>query len=102
MPKVTVMIPCLNHSLEKLDAIKNQIPFWPLEKQSEYADNICRVSVNNPEMLSDLVPESFADLSKWNATSFGNLAYIALHTKSKFMRDYANGILSITKKYWKK
>ena len=102
MPKVTVMMPALNHSIETLDAIKNQIPFWPLEKQAQYADNICRVSVNNPEMLSDLVPESFSDLSQWNATSFGNLAYIALNTKSKFMRDYATGILKITRKHWRK
>ena len=78
------------HGTKELEKVFQKIPFFPIEKQAEYADEVTRKFVNDPEKIGLFKPVSTRG---WNATSVGNLAYIALHSNNKLARDYSNWLL---------
>jgi hypothetical protein len=58
----------------------------PLKEQAEYADIITRNGCNSEfirrQILEMEIPKKKEDIGQWNTTSIGNLAYIALYSKS--------------------
>lgn len=70
----------------------------PIIEQSKFADAVCVENVNNPEILKTIDDEP--NFKLWNATSIGNLAYIAIHCNGTFYRCRADELLSDFKKWY--
>lgn len=89
----------LKHSTAHLIKIKNQIIHWPLEKQSRYVDRTCRdlvtLRLENRYMLND----ANRHFPTYNATSVGNLAFLALYSWDEGVRNKAKKILDDYKKW---
>ena len=71
-----------NISLSHLEEVRDQIINWDIDKQAEYADGVCVMTVdeNNTEFLKkqmDSVDVNDHSLFEtFNTTSIGNLAYL--------------------------
>lgn len=92
----------LNHTPQHLKDIADKIAFFPIEKQAEYADAICRAMIDNHERhVEDFEFSSISDngLSKFNATSIGNIAYTAMNSSSVKEVRNALKILELFKEY---
>lgn len=95
--------PCMKHKnfglrfpIKQLEEAFPKIIFFPIKKQAEYADEVTREFVNDPEKIGLFKPISARG---WNATSVGNLAYIALNSKNRLASEYAKGLLKLYLKY---
>ena len=93
----------LNYPIEHLNNIKWLIVFSTRERQARYADNICRETINNPrfvkEQMDSITDTNDQDLFKrFNTTSVGNLAFVALHAPKPYSSK-AEEILSNYKAY---
>ncbi len=91
----------LKHSIDHLDRIKDDIPFWPREVQAKYVDIVTKRNVYDVQFL--IGQFMFIDPASWfygdvNATTIGNLAYISIHGSSPFNAT-ANLCLSNYKSY---
>ncbi len=90
----------LRHSLEDLAKAHKTIHLLPTEAQAEYADAVCRANVHEKWVWEDLevelrrpVNERLTEMTCWNATSVGNLAYIALHAPNSNAQTNARKLL---------
>jgi hypothetical protein len=80
----------LRFSSNHLEAIKNDIPYWPLERQAMYVDQICKNAVDTgTDIMLPIGNVSFPI----NTTGVGNAAYIALYSQYPQMRTKAKEIL---------
>ena len=88
-----------NHSLEHLKKVKSKIIDWPIEKQAEYADEICIENINDIEFIKeqmDAVNINDKSVFKtFNTTSIGNLAYLVLNAP----KEYAGKAKNILENY---
>lgn len=93
----------LRHSITYLNSIQDEIPFWELEKQAEFADQLTSSGhfYENPDFLVQLVAREAIrkDFKNWNTTSIGNLAYIALHASNPEISKVTKEILEEYKDY---
>lgn len=88
----------LAHDLDHLDEMKDIIPFLPIEEQANYSDQICVQTCNNITLEQI---DGDHDFEIFNTTSIGNLAYIALNSPNKDVREKAVEILGQYKEYAK-
>lgn len=93
------------YDLEHLKEIGGNLILFPLEHIAEYVDGQTKRSVDIRDMeflrlqiLSTNVAK--IDLSQANATSLGNIAYVALHSKSEEARAIAEQLLEKYYKYF--
>ena len=82
----------LNHSIRHLEEVKARIHEFPIEKQAEYADVICRANATNLAFASN-IGEGSDQFDRWNTTAVGNSAYMALHAPTEELRRTYLGIL---------
>jgi hypothetical protein len=87
----------LNHSLEHLGEIKDEIHLWEIEKQAEYVDAYTK---ENVESIRIPDPVGYVDFKYWNATSIGNLAYFGLNSPDEPTKKVAVELLTKYKN-WK-
>ena len=93
----------LNHSLDHLKNIRFTIAFSDRLKQSRYADNVCKETVNEKgfvkKQLDGIINLNDVKLfEQFNATTVGNLAYLTIHAPKKY-RGKAEKLLVNYKKY---
>lgn len=69
-------------------------------EQSRFADPICVNNVNNPIILKAV--DEKPNFIVWNATSIGNIAYIAVHCNGNYYRQKAYDLLREFKAYYLK
>jgi len=80
----------LRYSHEHLAKIADKIPFWDISKQAQYRDRTCELSVlREMEHLGFMDIHSRPHFPTFNATSVGNLAFVALYSLNKKYRTYA-------------
>jgi hypothetical protein len=81
----------LRFSTNQLEEIKNDIPYWPIERQAMYVDQICKNAVDTgTDIMVSIGSVSFPI----NTTGVGNAAYIALYSQYPQMRTTAKDILN--------
>lgn len=91
--------PGLSHSMGHLEDMRKdwKILKLPIEKQAEYADELCRQfnlnSAHVDELLDNALKAKDEDFQDWNVTSVGNSAYTALNGKSEQLREYERKLL---------
>ena len=68
----------LNHSIEHLREMKYKIAWLPIKEMATYADQICMQKVEAGELFEWRTKNEYF-FPEFNATSIGNLAYIALY-----------------------
>lgn len=94
----------LNHNLNTLEAIRYKIVELPIEEQATYADRICVMNVNH-DMVTRSFDKTNEEIKKsfhiWNATSVGNMAYIALYCNDTTIRARAVQLLQDYTEYVK-
>ena len=86
----------LRFSIEHLNKIGCAIIGFPLEEMAEYVDGICKYMVDvKDESFVELIIQTVSDpaFDKWNATSCGNMAYIALYHPNEKVRKDTIGLL---------
>lgn len=87
----------LNHNPEKLKKIKEEIAFFSLKEQAMYADQICVENALNEDFLrkclADFDPHDQEQYARFNATSIGNAAYLALHAPLAEVRKQALSVI---------
>jgi hypothetical protein len=85
----------LSHSLEYLESLWPEIIFYELKEQAKCADTVTKQNITNNQWNADQ-SSSADEISGWsdefirqhiNATSVGNAAYCALHSKDKAAYD---------------
>jgi hypothetical protein len=93
--------PGLNHSLRHLISIRNEIPYWNIERQAKYADKTCMETVEEQgKWLKDNGLETVRGMfDYWNTTSVGNMAYVALNHSDPKIRDMALMLLKNYQSY---
>jgi len=78
----------LRFSLKKLQEMRSEIAFLPIEEQAQYADEICRLGAEDLEWLEEqfsmMEPCDHTLFDCMNTTSIGNIAYLALHAPSPY------------------
>ncbi len=92
----------LRHSIEHLDIMRSKIHELSLDEQSEYADRVTIMNVNSrliEKQIMEYEYETTEDLTYWNTTTIGNLAYIAKYCKNRNVKDKCLVLLNIYKKY---
>lgn len=92
----------LRHNIHYLNKIKNEIPFWQLHEQAEYADVITVKCLKEWDGWEIGQFESFVsstDVSNFNAVGIGNLAYIAINTLHPEIRQAAENKIIEVKDY---
>lgn len=90
----------LKHTIAHLEAMWEIIPLLPVEKQAEYADEVCVKNVNNHAFLMKQIPldENMIAQAVNNTTGIGNVAYIALHAPIPQVREVCKKALDILKR----
>lgn len=91
----------LKYSIRFLDSIKDDIAFYSLTKQAEFADATTVKNVKNDLFINYSAPELFDNVSieklikeeSFNATDVGNLAFLALNANKKEIRTRCMEIL---------
>ena len=73
-----------------IQAPLKEIITWPMEKQMELSDAICRRYAKNPLFLQmqGENDQSVADIRGINETSVGNAAFMAYHNPNSYWSDY--------------
>lgn len=91
----------LRYSIAHLEKIKKDMIHWPRKKQAKYVDRTLRdlvsICLENRYMLTD----AHRHFPTFNATSIGNLAYLALYSyddrvkkqAEKVLEDYKNWLV---------
>jgi hypothetical protein len=85
----------LRFNTDHLTAVKKQIPFWDLTKQSQYVDSVTMKAVQSHQEIMIGADESSMDNARFplNTTAVGNIAYIALHSYSEALQYKAKKCL---------
>ncbi|MEL7222960.1 MAG: hypothetical protein AAGJ93_16680, partial [Bacteroidota bacterium] len=90
----------LKYDLDHLVEVFDEIPFWPIEKQAEYADLVCMRMAVDPfqavHVESQIRETSDEGL---NTTSIGNMAYVALNAPLESTRILAKRWLDAYRKH---
>ena len=87
----------LKFDIEYLNTIGGSIALLPLELSYEYADRLCRKSVDEEDgiversFINQVIDENM--LTDVDATSIGNMAYIALNSKNDIAKKKAFDVL---------
>jgi len=82
----------LLHHITHLEAVKNKIPFWDLNKQAEYVDVITYADVKKGHFIDISIKEfEKININSISTTSIGNIAFIALYYNNADTR--ANALL---------
>lgn len=102
LPKIEDLMG-LNNSIEDLEEIKIKIFDYPVEEQARYADRVCMDNCKDLEFLAKEFSDSNDDswFENYNATSVGNLAYVALYAPEKRYKDVAKKQLDALTAYVK-
>ncbi len=95
----------LRYPIEFLNQIGKNIIFLPLEHIADFVDGVCKNNMD--EMEGDVLtikPEEITDvvIENWNATSIGNIAYVAIHAQQEKARAIAMQVLELVFVYQKK
>lgn len=85
-------LPCNTSCLSECDS---QIPKWPIQKQAMYADQVCRVAVKDPSYRDRLTHDVIMGYTMHtaNCVTYGNLAYITLHTDDEYLAQLSRALL---------
>lgn len=92
----------LRHSKRYLEEVRYDIAFYSLSAQSFFADAVTVKNVGNADFLSFSVAGLYSGSPRFedfDATTVGNLAFIALNATSKAVRTRAMDILEGYKSY---
>jgi len=99
----------LKYSINHLKNIMDEIPYYPIEKQAEYADGICVSLIDDKEHHDSEFDEinegnvkEYQYFNLWNATSVGNTAYVALNSPYPDIREKAKLLLQEYKNWHKR
>lgn len=84
----------LRFSKTHLQRIDNQIIFWDIAKQADYRDRVCEVSVLHEMEHTFLDIHSRPHFPGFNATSVGNLAFVALYSLNPKYKAWALSVLT--------
>lgn len=91
----------LRFSNDYLNGIKNYVLGLSLEEQSEFVDSVTYRMVKNSAIITNEIQIEFArvgNLTGWNTTSIGNLAYTALFHPDATQRERAKELIELIKK----
>ena len=84
----------LRYSVKHLESIEDQIGFWDILKQSRYRDRVCEMSVLHEMEQTFLDIHSKPHFATFNATSVGNLAFVALYSLNAQYKGWALLVLT--------
>jgi hypothetical protein len=80
----------LKYPVSYLNKIEKEIAFYPLHEQAKYVDQVCYQNAKNifflEEQFSNFDPYDTSQYDGFNATSVGNMAYLALYAPSYEIR----------------
>ncbi len=90
----------LNRSYDHLKRMGLRVLELSLGDMANYADRVMVVNVNERWVSEQVLLTEFDidDLVKMNATSFGNLAYVAVNSADKKVREKAVQLINEAKK----
>ena len=72
-----------------LKDIRDEIIWYPMDEQAKLADQVCRsMSQDYNFLVQQKHDEEIDPGTTWNATSVGNMAYLALHCSERHRNDY--------------
>lgn len=91
----------IRYSARHLERVKHEIMFYPLALQSEYADALTTKNAKNDEfvmyssgeLLRDENIEALISKDLVDATTIGNIAFLALNANNKAFRERCITIL---------
>lgn len=78
----------ISHEDDHLRGVLYKIAFWPIHTQARYADIICTHHAKNPDFCEDQLQQMPTRVTFFNATSIGNLAYMALHAHPAYIEEF--------------
>jgi len=89
----------LNRSYNHLKRVGLNVLNLSLVDLSKYADKVCIENVNAEWLEDQVMSSNFSDVNaeSLNATSFGNLAYVALYSGNKIVRERAKYLINQAK-----
>lgn len=72
----------LRYPVRDLDRLGLRIIFFPIEVMAEFVDVVTKTRLDSGEAMPDITFAGLrANYHRMNATSIGNLAYVALHSR---------------------
>lgn len=83
----------LKYSRKHLQAAFEHIHLMPIAKQARYADKIIKDLVRDRLETRTMLDGAFRHFATFNTTSVGNLAYLALNSYDKRVKDQSIKIL---------
>lgn len=91
-------------SLRKLDRIKHEIPFYPLELMAEYVDGVVSKTPNDFLLHAPVMDElrEMSDLELYkisNSTAFGNAAFLYLNSEVEVIKNGAKEFIDRVRSY---
>lgn len=83
----------LRYNTDYLNTLGTNILITPIEYMANYVDVVTKNLVDtNDQVLVDTVKQDSdftkEELNNFNATACGNMAYMYLHTKDSYVKDY--------------
>lgn len=89
----------LNRSYKHLKRMGHSVLRLDMADLSQYADQVCVSNIGSLWLQEQIMLTDFdmEDLDKMNATSFGNLAYVALHHSNQSVRAKAVALIEKAK-----
>lgn len=80
----------LSHDLSYLTASFPGVLFWPVREQAKLADGVTREHAASAEFCARFIrpPGNVGSIERINATSVGNLAFLALHAHPDHIKEY--------------
>lgn len=72
---------------DRLEALRPAILWYSIEEQAKAADRVCKSMASNNDFLTGQRVRLDTSTDSWNATSIGNMAYLALHCSQEH-RDF--------------
>lgn len=91
----------LNRSYDHLKRMGLRVLDLPIEDLANYADKVLVANVHEPWVNEQVLQTELEadDLVKTNATSFGNLAYVAMYSKHADVRKKAIELIEAAKRF---
>ena len=73
---------------DRLQALRFAILWYSIEEQAKAADHVCKSMASNSVFIGQQRVRLDTSGDDWNATSVGNMAYLALHCSQEHREFY--------------
>ena len=77
-----------SHDDDHLRGVLYKIAYWSIYTQAQYADVICTHNADLADFCEEQLQQMPIKVTFFNATSIGNLAYMALHAHPAYVDKF--------------